>query len=125
VRGSLHLNREVIPRILIRVAGNTGWHPLCVDVVPDIPFVSTRNPALVSPRKAHTVEELVYVELKSLRSTQIAAVEVDVVGEAMESRYQSVISVGHTLGRKISNQMVIPEDVGVVHVSADVVLRGV
>src|SRR5215469_13045480 len=97
VRGSLHLDRKMVPRILVGGTGDTRWYPLRLNVVPDVPFIPTTHPTLVSPREAHTVEELVHVELKCLRRTQIGAVEIDIVGKCVQRRDQRVIRIRQSL----------------------------
>src|SRR5215831_19543352 len=113
----------MVPLILQRVAGDASSYPFHVDVIPDVPLVPAFYAALMTPRKSHAVEELVNVELERLRHSQIASIKVDVVGEVVQRWNQRVIGIGQPLRRKISDQMVIPEHIGIVHVSANVELR--
>ncbi len=48
-RRSLHLDCEVIPRIILRIAWHTSWDPMFFHVVPSVPFVASRKPTFVTP----------------------------------------------------------------------------
>jgi hypothetical protein len=50
IRSSLHLDRQMIPGIVVRVAGNSRRHPARILVIPNIPFVPARDPAFVTER---------------------------------------------------------------------------
>ena len=62
IRGALHLDDQMVPSILQRIAGDASGHPLPRDVIPDVPFVAATDSALVSPGEAEVIEELVNVE---------------------------------------------------------------
>jgi hypothetical protein len=63
VRSSLDLQRQMIPSITDRVAGKASMDPVFVDVVPDIPLMTTSEIALMTVGESFSVEELVDVEL--------------------------------------------------------------
>src|SRR5581483_3052546 len=45
------LDNQVIPCIVERITRNPSFHPMLLDVVPNVPFVSTSDSALMSPDK--------------------------------------------------------------------------
>ena len=64
---ALNLNRQMVPRIVNRIARNASWNPVGGDVVPDVPFVAACNAAFVTPDKADVIEKLIDVEFNCLR----------------------------------------------------------
>jgi len=116
------LNDEVVPGIHVWIARNAGGNPSVIGIVPDVPFMAVLDTALVTPRESHAVKELVHIKLKRLRQTGVAAVEIHVVGEVVERWDQGVAAVGKPLGREVANQMVVPKNIGIGYVSANVVL---
>src|ERR1700692_1024358 len=83
VRGALHLNCQMVPGICIGVAGDPGVHPSAVEIVPDVPFVAPSDTTFVAPNEAHTVEELIDIELQRLRRPRIAHPKINVIGEVV------------------------------------------
>ena len=66
VRGPLYLNDHVIPGVVRWIAGDPGAHPPVVHVVPDIPFMSAGDAALVAKNESFSVEILADVKLQNL-----------------------------------------------------------
>ena len=64
---ALNLNRQMVPRIVNRIAGDACRNPVSGDVVPDIPFVAACNAAFVTPDKADVIKKLIDVEFNCLR----------------------------------------------------------
>src|ERR1700692_5096202 len=95
--GALHLKCQMVPRIGIGVARDTGGNPTLVEVVPAIPFVTAGDAAFVTPNEAHTIEELVDIELQRLSRSGTAHPKICIVGEVMIRRHQRVIRVGDSL----------------------------
>lgn len=95
--GALHLDDDVVPRAAGRVAGNAGGQPPSADIVPDVPLVAAGETALMPPDKALSTGELIDVKLDGLRHIGIGHPEVNIVGEGMELRGQSMIGVGQSL----------------------------
>jgi hypothetical protein len=73
VRSSLHPNGRMVPGIAQRMAGNAGRNPGGVQIVPNVPLVPPRDPALSSPDEAHAVEILINIELECLRQLEVPA----------------------------------------------------
>lgn len=63
IRCPLHFDREMVPRIALRIARDSRRRPFPALVVENIPLVPARNPALMAKDKTHIPEELVDVEL--------------------------------------------------------------
>ena len=57
----------MIPRIVNGITWNTGLHPVCAGVVPDVPLVTARDATLMSPDESFATKELVDVEFERLR----------------------------------------------------------
>ncbi len=87
----------MVPGIAVRVARYSRWGPVSVLSVPHIPLVAARNSAFVAKDKAHVVEKLIDVKLKSLREPEIISIEVNVVGEVVQPGNGRLIIVGHAL----------------------------
>ena len=62
-------------------------------------------------------------EGQGLREGQVGDIEVHVINEVVHVRYDRVIVVVDPLRRKISDQMIVPQDVGVLRLATDVMLR--
>jgi hypothetical protein len=91
IGGALPVDRHMIPRVVIRIAGNPGCHPVLIDVVPDIPFVAAGDSALLSPDKTQAVEKLIEIKFQRLRAIKLAAKKVDIVGEVVKGRNDGVV----------------------------------
>jgi hypothetical protein len=99
VRISLRLNYEVIPRVVLGIAGDSRRYPLLVDIVVRIPFVATRDAAFVTPDESLSIfgaGELINIELEGLRIIDVRRVEVKIVDEIMGVIRDGVASVGQT-----------------------------
>ena len=64
--GPLNLQRQVVPGIIVGVAGNAGRDPTLADIIPDIPNVAAGYFALGAPDEAHPAEELIDIEFQRL-----------------------------------------------------------
>src|SRR5579864_4029264 len=122
VRRPRYLNDEVVPGVHVWIARNAGGNPSVIGIVPDVPFVAVLDTALVTPRESHAVKELVDIELKRLSHISVAAIEIHVVGEVVKRWHKRVAAVGQSLGRKVADQVVVPENIGVRQVPAEVEL---
>src|SRR5579884_1032491 len=63
VRGALHVQGQMIPRVAHRVAGHTAGDPMPTGVAPSIPFMPAINAALMAPNVRLSVDELVDIKL--------------------------------------------------------------
>ena len=72
----------MVPLAALRIAGHTRVDPLALGIVPNIPLVPVRNPALMAEDEAHIMEELIDIELQRFRQFQLVAIEINIVGEA-------------------------------------------
>src|SRR5689334_20970847 len=86
VRGALHLDGQMIPGVVYRVAGDAAADPLVVSVVPDIPLMAAGDAALVSPNEAPRLKECADVKFQNLGQRQVTGKEVNVVDEVLEAR---------------------------------------
>ena len=111
VRGALHLDRQMVPSVALRVARNTARNPLLLPVVPRVPLMTTGYAALMAPNVRLPAHELIDVELERLRIIGIVDPEVDVVGKVVEGRNQRFAEIWKTLRRKVSDQVIVPKDV--------------
>src|SRR5581483_5242196 len=91
-------------------------------VIPDIPLMSTSNPAFMAPDKRLSFHKLVNVELQSLRSGDIISEEVNVVDKVMQTRGKRMTLVWEALRRKVTDQVIIPKNIREPGLAADVVL---
>ena len=120
VRGALDLKNEMVPGICHRIAGNASRMPLLAGIVPDVPLVAPSDPAFMSPNVGVAVNELVDIELQRLRDAEIFDVKIDIVGEVVEVGDDRMVGVGHALRGEVPDQVVVPEDIGVVGLPANV-----
>src|SRR5215813_9325688 len=97
--------------------------PFLSDVVPDVPLIAASDTAFMSPDVRIPVDELVDVELESLRLADVLGIEVDVVGEVVQAGNQGFVCVGKPLRRKIANEVIVPEGVRINGGSANIHLR--
>src|SRR6266481_3243003 len=125
VRRTLHLDDEMVPRIVHRIAGHTRRNPFLTWIVPDVPFVSSHNPAFMSPDERLAIDELIDIELQRLGGTDIGRIERNVVSKVVHVGNNRAIGIGKTLRGKITDQVIVPERVGVESLSANVHTRGV
>ena len=110
--GSLHLNNDVIPRVVIWIAGDVSGNPCLVLIVPDVPFVTPSDATFMSPDVGFPIHELVNVKLQRLSGCNVGRVKIDIVSKIMKSRDNRMILVRQALRRKIPNEMVIPQNIG-------------
>src|ERR1700756_4178411 len=103
----------MIPRVAVWIARYASRGPFRIQVVPDIPLVSARDAALMSPDESQVAEELVHVELQRLRQRQIVSIEIDVIRKGMQRRNKRAVRVRHSLRRESPDQMVIEKRVRV------------
>src|SRR5436853_7517831 len=80
---ALHLDGQVIPGIVVGIAGDAGGMPLLSLVVPDVPLMAAGDTTFVSPDEGLAVHELIDIELESLGGGDISDVEVDVLSETV------------------------------------------
>src|SRR5581483_5123883 len=99
----------MVPGIANGIARNSGFQPMFVDVVPDVPLMATGHAAFVSPDELLAEGKLVDVEFQSLRNFDVLHEEVNVVGEVMELWHQSVVGIVNVLRGEVSDQVVVPE----------------
>ena len=97
VRRSLHLDYNMIPGIVLRVAGSTSRHPFLIHIVIYVPLVSASNSALVSPNEALPLGELIDIKFKSLGIGNILGIEISVVDEVVGIVGQSVAVIRQPL----------------------------
>ena len=76
----------MVPSIVLRPARYPGRHPFFVDVVIDVPLVSARNAAFMTPDERLSACELIYVEFQRLRIGDILTVKINVVNEVVKIR---------------------------------------
>src|SRR5438445_5601667 len=119
---ALHLDGQVIPGIIVGIAGDAGGMPLLSLVIPDVPLMAAGDTTFVSPDEGLAVHELIDIELESLGGGDISAVEVDVVSEIVGVGVNFLIHVGEAVGRKITDEVIVPERVSVLSLAADVEL---
>src|SRR4029077_3391125 len=113
----------MVPRVVYRIAGNAGREPFLPLIVPNIPFVPARNAAFMSPDKGLAVDKLVDVELQRLRNAYVGCIEVDVVREIANVWYDRTTGIGETLRREISDQVLVPEHIGIDGLAAHIHAR--
>lgn len=104
------------------VASDAGRVPMMSGIIPDIPLMAAGNAALMSPDERMTTEELIDVEFQSLRESYVVGEEVDVISEIVDVGNDGVIEVRQTLRREVANQVIVPKNIGVLSVAADIVL---
>src|SRR5207302_7786645 len=92
---------------------------------PHIPLMPSSDTALVTPDERFSAEELVDIELQRLGSSDVVGVEPNVVSEVVQARNQRLFCIGQALGREVADQVIVPQRVGILSVSADVVLGSV
>ena len=66
-RCALYFDGEMVPRIVVGIAGDTGGGPMRTLVIPNVPLMAACNAALVPPNEAHAAEKLIHVEFQRLR----------------------------------------------------------
>src|SRR5579862_2899785 len=88
-------------------------------VAPGIPFVAAGNPAFMAPNKGFAVNELVDVELQCLRGSVVTEIKPDVVSEVMQRGDKSASGIREALRGEISNQVIVPKDVGISFIPAN------
>src|SRR5438105_13049074 len=125
IRSALRLDGEMVPCLIVGIAGNARGMPLLPLVVPDIPLMPPGNSALMPPDIRLTIHELVDVKLQRLRGGNVVTVEVHVVNEVVRGRSNFVIAVPLALRREVADQVVIPQSVGELRLAADAELRGI
>src|SRR5579872_2218232 len=103
----------MVPGVVERVARYSRWNPSLVQVVPNVPLISSGDPAFVSPDVPQVVEELVDIELHRLRQPQVASPKINIVSEVVQCRNQRVILVRQTLRRKIADEVIVPQSVAI------------
>src|SRR5581483_1853948 len=103
----------MVPSAALRMARNTCRYPLALRVIPNVPLASARNTTFMPEDETHPPEELIDVELQSLRHTEIVSIEIHIVGKVVDRGDDGLIAVVHPLGRVLSDQMVVPKGVGV------------
>src|SRR5215472_2012762 len=123
VGSSLHLDDEMVPRIADRIARYPGGVPLLPRVIPDVPFMTAGDPALMAPDERLAADELIDIELEGLRDTQIGTIEINLVGEVVDIRNDRAIRIRQPLRRKVSNQVIVPEHIGIDSLSANIHTR--
>ena len=114
----------MIPLIVQRMARHAGWTPRLRRVVPNIPFISACDAALVSPNVGLAVYELVDVELQGLKLIEMVAEEVNVVNKVAQVGVDAVVEVRHSLRRELPDQVVVPKHIGVLRLAADCEFHG-
>src|ERR1700722_3549537 len=119
VGGALDLNNEMVPGVCYGIAGDTGWVPGPSGIVPDVPLIATGDAAFMSPNVGVAANELVDIEFQRLRDAEIFDVKIDVVSEVVKGRDDRLVGVGHALRGEVPDQVIVPEDIGVVGLAAD------
>ena len=120
-RRACHLNDEMVPGVVQWIARYSRCDPFAAGIAVDVPLVPSGDAAFMSPDKRLSAGELVDIELQRLGCRNILGVEVNLVNKVMKLRHQGVICVRQALRRKISNEVVVPKNVGVSTRAADVV----
>lgn len=98
--------------------------PLLSRVVPNIPFVAPGNAALVSPNVRVAVHKLIDIEFQSLRGSKLIAKKINVIHKIVRRRIDAVTAIGYALRREWSDQVVVPQYIGVFDLSTDRELHG-
>src|ERR1700689_1574201 len=124
IRGALHLKRQMVPGVSVEQTWHAGRDPARILAVPHVPRVSGIDAAFVSEDESHAIEELVDIELDRLGWAEVAREEIHVIREGVKRRHQSSITVEGALRRKWTDQMVVPQRVGIRRRSPDVELGG-
>lgn len=122
-RSTRHLDYEMVPGIVLRIAGNSGRDPLFMNVVISVPLMAARDPALMPPDVAFPTcgpEELIDIELKRLRVPDVRGIKIDIVDEVASALRQSVAVIGQTLCGKRSHEVIVPKQVGICPSASDV-----
>jgi len=115
----------MIPRIVLRIAGHSGRNPLLINIAVDVPFVPPRNAAFVPPNIAFASCELIDVKLQCLGVRDCARIKIEVVDEVPCPVRQGVAVVGKPDCRKRTDQMVVPQDIGIWASTTNVMLGSV
>src|SRR5581483_734786 len=115
---ALRLDRQMVPCIADGIAGNAGLIPVLAGVVPNVPLMATCGSALVAPDELFPADELVDIKLESLRKFNVLHEEINVIGEVVIFGNDRMVGVVNILGREITNQVVVPQDVSPLNGSA-------
>src|ERR1051326_2345981 len=113
VGSALYLDGQVIPCSAFRVAWNTGRHPRPFLIIENIPLISVGDAALMAINKTLAVEELIDVELQSFGGSEIIAIEIHVIGEIVQSRHQTMVSVERALRGERPDEGVVKQGIGI------------
>ena len=107
----------MVPSIANRVARNSTFDPVHINVVPGVPFMTAGNTALMSPNERLAIEKLIDIEFQGLGDFQVGAVEVDVIRKIMEVGDR--LFIGQVFG-----ELHIPENIGERQGTADIEPHG-
>src|SRR4029077_9879330 len=93
----------MVPGVVYGITGNASRDPSRVNVVPNIPLVSTHNAALIAPYQAEPIEVHADVELQDLRHPEVRGVKVGVIREVVQRRKDCVSGVSQALSRILTD----------------------
>ena len=110
---SLHLKGQVVPGIAVGMAGNPGWNPGSMHIVPNIPLIAASYSAFMSPDEALTVEKLVDVKFHSLGKINVVCPEINVIREVVQRWNNSMVFIQHALRGSVADQVIVPETVAI------------
>src|SRR5690348_13596229 len=111
IGGTLYLDREMVPCVALRIAGDPTGHPMLAAVAPGIPLMATVDAALVAPDVGLPTDELVDIEFQRLRVAGVSDPEIHVISEIVERRNQGLAEVRQPLRGEVADQVIVPEDV--------------
>jgi len=73
VGSSLAPGCQVVPGIVVGIAGDACGMPLLSRVIPDVPFMAAADTTFVAPDEGLAVHELVDIEFESLEAGRLLA----------------------------------------------------
>ncbi len=124
VRGALHLNGQMVPLIVARMARHSRGMPLLSRVVPNVPFIPASDAAFVAPNIRFAVNKLIDIELKCLRATDMITEKINVVDKVVRLGVAAAIAIRNPLRRELPDQVVIPKGVRKSCFAANIELHG-
>src|SRR5579864_200498 len=124
IGSALHLNGQMIPLIVERIARHSGRMPFLPRIVPNVPLIAARNAAFVSPNVRFAVDKLIDIELQGLRRVDVIAKKIYVIDKVVRLGVNAVVAIRKALRRERPDQEIIPERVRVRRLASDAELHG-
>jgi len=124
VRRPLHLDYNMVPGIILRIARDPSRHPFLIHIVIYVPLVSASNSALVPPNESLRLGELIDIKLKSLGIGNILGVEINVIDEVVGIVGQCIAVIWQPLRGERPYEVIIPENIRIRPRASDTVQYG-